>query len=700
MATAATISGPLSPEALDEALKLLQESGGHVAVSDGVRDAFFLFTMAGVRIVACGFPPPSLSQWLVLGGYVDPQQRQELVEAHRQGRDEREVITDLGIDPEKVRAGARSLGVQLLLDCLFWPKAQFEAGAGRPYYLERLKRDQVSERALPTPLKDMLDEVAPALRQAALAHAAFPTLGVSLVTAGTEVARSRQEQTEDELERSLLECLLSRPGASGEELKAMLGCGEAAVMQRVRTLVKANVVTAERRPLVREDWERRVKAMQERLEGRPAINQIVLRLAYVAGLEEVGRTHDAARQLDRVGWLLLGQERHEEALGAFDSALALAPQDLEALQGRVNSLTALQRTRPAAKAAVTLGERYLERGLPNQAKLALAQALSNHPSPRAQELLVKAVDQLGDRSLARELAETLVPSLRHSGRTEEADALAARYGFERATTRIVNEPKSAAVFAVPAVLALLLAGALGFLAQSSRAELETRKHVAQALTDLELGLRQARSGDELLALFPPEWERDPTLGEQIAGIRAELPKLAADSKSVPYLRTAVQFEQADDAEFLLSQLERKLKEAQSTALREPLEARKAELEAYLDSAKQNGRRVAGLAAQSDAATALREAKELVKNFANVPSALRRITLSVEITSEPPGALLRWRGDTAQFKTPFRVEVPLVEKRKLELSLPGHETLRAEINLQDLDSPTPVFTLAPTEEGEK
>ena len=69
--------------------------------------------------------------------------------------------------------------------------------------------------------------------------------------------------------------------------------------------------------------------------------------------------------------------------------------------------------------------------------------------------------------------------------------------------------------------------------------------------------------------------------------------------------------------------------------------------------------------------------------------------------QPPAwRIVRWRGDTMQFRTPFEVEVPLLEKRQIELTLPGHTPFRGEINLLDLDSPRPVFTLeAGSEERE-
>ncbi|MEZ6186810.1 MAG: tetratricopeptide repeat protein [Planctomycetota bacterium] len=366
-------SGPLTVASLASALECLRPTGGHVAVSDGRREAYFVFTMAGVRIVVSGFAPPSLSQWLVLGGYVDETQQEALAKAHRSGQDERETLVELGISPDSIREGARSLGVQLLLDCLFWPKAHFEAGSGRPYYLERLKRDGVSERTLPTPLKNMLQDIHTALREVAGARGTFPTLDVSLVTTSSEGARARQEASGDGLEKHLLECLLSRPGISAHELRAMLGCGEAAVMRRVHDLSAAGLLTADPRPPAREEWEGRAAATREHLEAQP-INQLVLRLALAALLQQLEDPSAAARQLDRAGWLLFGQRRHDEALEAFNEALALAPTDLEALQGRVSSLTSLERGRAAAEAAVDLGQRYLEHGLPNQAKLVLAQA--------------------------------------------------------------------------------------------------------------------------------------------------------------------------------------------------------------------------------------------------------------------------------------------------------------------------------------
>ncbi|MEZ6186811.1 MAG: PEGA domain-containing protein [Planctomycetota bacterium] len=226
---------------------------------------------------------------------------------------------------------------------------------------------------------------------------------------------------------------------------------------------------------------------------------------------------------------------------------------------------------------------------------------------------------------------------------------------------------------------------------------DARRDLSQALVQLELGLREERDWSELQRLFPQAWESRPDVGDQVQRLRKELALLAQDGADVPFLRQYLKALRSQNAESLAVELHRRLQTVATEALREPLSAEHRALMKRIERARREARRVQGLATGADPQVAFDAARKLVQDYPDVPSALDQVSLTVEIRSNPPGALVRWRGDSMQFRTPFEVEVPLIETRQLELDREGYKPYRAQINLQTLDSPRPVFELTPGQE---
>lgn len=691
---AEALSGPYTPALLRKALDLFEEQRGWLAVSDGRRDLCWVFARDGVRAVMRGYKPATPARWLALGGGLSPEQEQKVQAARAAGLDEPRALAKAGVPPSQLEAALRSLLAQLAIDALFWDEPCCDVGVGEPPFAERLLERELEVLAGSVPAATLMADVRDRLVRASATLKALPTAAVSAVTTGESGARKHLAECADPLERQVLERVLQKPGVHGDDLVQALECGEGQLMLRLLRLIEAKVVQVERLP---RDPAKRATGHWTRASGPGGPDELPRRLWLAAAAEAQNEPEAAARHLTRAGWLCAGQGRQAEASELFARALRLVPEELQALQGRVNSLWALAREEEAAQLSEALGRHYLTLGLPGQARQVLSRALQARESGHLLELSVQALIDLGEQRQAEQLTESLVLQLRKEGRSREAERALQRLNElrpqeRRERTRLPAGTGASQRARLLAVAGLLLAPALGMGLLYQRRELAGRQAYGAAVAEAQRRL-EAGQVEELVAAFPAELTGSEALRKALEGARALAADLAADQ--AVWLRAKDVLAHSWSVDLAQTWAELRALEARTPALRDALEAVSTRADTILGRARAARARVSSFPrAARDLRPGFEEGKRLLSDFSNVPHELVEAQVWIEIGSEPTGAMVTWRGQPTMQRTPLRIEVPVRGKRELRLELDGYEPVDTVLELSGLESPTPVWKLTP------
>lgn len=712
------LSGELTLDDLSRALGLLldRQLAGALTITDGAKDLCLAFAGGGVRIYGAPRPLPTIRARLVAKGVMKARDAKEtgrqlrirsLDEATRDAaREEREhLIEELELPAAQVDEAIAEVIRDALLATAFWDAACFELTSEPDPDLGG--RRDLPTLALPAGAHALVSELQQALRltgEVARLRERFGDLDRrAAATAKGKEAFERRQPLGEGPGRALRERFLVQAVKQPVELRLapeQLRVGEYELLARVAELADEGYVELQRRAPSEDERQERARAMEAGLARAldPTLRRSRLALAWAA----LGDGEQAARHLARAGCELQAQGRGADALERHAKALALAPDDVEVLEGFVQSAWGVQ-VEQALAHSLPLARRYLQLGLHARARRTLERALARTESTEGLELMMEVHLAQRRTDAALEVGERLALRLRREGRADEARALAARLlalGDPKAREKIMR----AAGVDKRKVAALLALGALigsTFVPVQAQAKVRERyrEQVARVRDVLgtprplgEVGPVLASLRDELEQLAS-EAEDDPLVTSAVPDMArevvAELELIRSDCQNGAELLELLPWQDSPDVE----SLHQRVSELQprSVAFERPrrrLLEQLNELRARAEAAQAK----LSLMGPSDEAVAL--ARSMQQEFRSMPQLLSRTFVRLRVESEPTGARVRFDGIDYTSPTPLELQLPLRGTRELRLTLTHHEPLVRTIALETLEGPTLAYTLQP------
>ncbi len=705
------MSGPLDVAAATRALELLVEHNlyGSLVVSDGLADLCFFFTRGGLRVVSAGKPLPSVALRLASDGtlsqadLVKVQQAMRAAKPGSERKEEREHLLELArLEPTVVDAAIRELMTEVFLGSLFWENPQHEVATGEPN-MEVMQRRDLQAMTLSLGVKELVAQVQTRIRTVTELRRTVASLdlvvepqqkGRDAVSSGGKVGDGPQGQRRTRL----LARVVQAPGARAVELAKQLDMSDLELASHLHELSVGGWVRLDRPPRDPAAELARLRAMEEAIDQ--ALSQLLRRVRLAEDCKQAGDAAGAGRHLARAGGLLLSEGRDDEASQRFSAAVGLAPEDLEAREGFVQSLWATNRTAEAVNESERLGERYLALNLPGRARRVLERALAREERTSSLGLLVKSLVRLKQPKAAAEAGERLINRLRREGKAEEAREAAAELitvADDQARSRLLraagaDRRKVAALLVAAAVqtaaylpLSAHLAGAQAW-AQETRA-LQGKltlaaapAQVAPILDEVEGALEaRARAGEHATA--------------EASALVAHMKPLRDDVKRLREVAPALPWEKAEDLVALRARLE--AVRPATPHLANPLGR---VLRAIRDHEAAGAAAQERLRDQQPGELAVRYAGTVRETFRGLPDLLARSFVRVQLVTTPPGASVRVGELAFSSRTPLVVGVPLRGEEALSLTLEGHEPWSGPIRFEDVrEDGTLSFELAPAEE---
>ncbi len=424
-----------------------------------------------------------------------------------------------------------------------------------------------------------------------------------------------------------------------------------------------------------------------------------LRQAKVA--VDAGDRRRSCRSLARVGGALLEQRRAPEAVRCFGAARALAPTDLEGHDGLVRALVDCERREEALVETEELVRHYLDSHLPARARRLAQRLLSGKEEPATQLLLLEAALALGEQRAAVDLGERLVARLRQEGKKGEAQALAdalveASGGAGAVQVRRLARGTGLASPLAGRLSAALVLGLSGGLYLAVN-DFHMRLDYAHAVQDSQNALQRDPTDIEAARTRLTTSSRFPYSGRaSLAAKKAldQLDVLAEDRDGWRALQSALSAPTLEERLAGIDALRPRTK-----ALEAPVEAARAAIAARRAQVEQQMAELQGFVAKGELAQALAAAQRLVRTAPEARASLGGATLPIRVTTTPAGAVLRWGGTSITHQTPFEAQLPLLEERQMDVSLPGHRTSRRRVSTLRLEATTIHVTLQPLAAGE-
>lgn len=682
---AGLLTAPMAKRAL--ALAAKPYGAGLLVITSGQVELALLFAPSGLKAALRGARFASIARRLLDQGKLGPNEQKKLEAARPKHRTEFEALQAIGLAAETLAEAAGELIGQQLLDGLFWDVAVVEAVTGEGSAgNELLARRDVDVLAVPSRtiakglvqgLTDRIDALAQAMRS-------LPSPRVPLQPAtGTGGGRSASLTGK---QAELLAAITARPGVTPLELSQDEALGRRplhVVAQDLHELVTRAMVTLGQ-----------AKPAQDEASPETSLSPLACRLRLARIAAERNDRRRAARLLSRVGHGLLEQQRAAEAARCFAAVHALHPQDLEGHDGLVQALFASGKTEEAAAEAEDLVRHYLDAHLPSRARRVAQRWPKDDPA--MQVLLIEAALALGEARTATELGERCVGKLRAAGRKAEAQAL---------TEALVDSGADA-----PARLAEATGGLASPLLARAAGAVALGLAVGLLLSARDLWARQAYAAsvgaaEAALARDPLDLEAvRPLLAAAWPGKAGQLARRANDALGLLEQDRAM-LEQAAQAVKAPTIAERRQRleplRAKTPAGQRALDEVRRALQARVHEVEQRVIEVQRRANDGDVKEALALARRLFHEAPDAPDLLGAVSLKLRITSSPTPATLRWDGAAITQPTPFQdASVPLWGARTIEVSLPGHRTVRRTLTVLTVFEPVVHVTLRRLRQGEK
>ncbi|MEZ6189197.1 MAG: PEGA domain-containing protein [Planctomycetota bacterium] len=693
-------SGDFDVGTAHNALELLGENNlyGFLVVSDGLRDVCFFFTRGGLRVVASGFELPTICSRLVQQEVLTPDEARKcarlLQEERNKGKDERGILLEqLRIKANLIDAATREILVECFLDCLFWNEPRYEVATGS-LESELAGRRDLSALTLSLGITGMVDELRTKLRTVSEVRRTISSLHVSVepTQEGRAALENRQLGQGETGKRRMrfMQIVNEESGIRAPDLAERLKIGELELARTLHELSTEGLLKIHRvRESKKEELER-IRRMEEAIDH--ALSQLLRRYRLAADSAGQGDQGRAARHMARAGGILMQQGRDDEAVRTFASALKHSEEDLEAREGYVSSLYGSGRNDEAARESDTLGERYLELGMPSRAKNVLERSLLTEDRATGLQLLVKTHLKLRQPKAAVQAGERLVNRLRREGRREDAQNAAATllaYADPSERRRILRaaglDSRLALVFLVTLIPLILLAVPLQqalVIRQAYAQEVEqahaslSRVEPATLEADLERwqqtfqGLTETYAEHEEIAAHAEQAAaRLGTYAHDLALFRSELGEYFPDWE-----------EKAVSLKALREDIERTAKEAQTPELKQQLAQT---LEAVKAMRIEGDEQQDELAALRPGPEAVEAAHALRSRFEGDARLLRRSQIRFRVLTEPSGARVTWKGVTYSSRTPSELRLPLEGAYPLKLELEGYLSVSRSLSLDTL-----------------
>jgi tetratricopeptide (TPR) repeat protein len=702
------ITGVFDAAAAARTLELLVEKSlhGSIVVSDGFSDVSFFFTRGGLRTMALGKTLPSLAARLTAQGKLDPALAPKADPARKlkdgaaaERREERDILVEvLGLAPSVVDEAAREVIGDVFLDCLFWENPQFEFITGEPEP-EVLQRRDLSAVTLSLGVKELITQLQARMRTVSDLRRTVATMQVVVepLTKGREAAQgARVGDGPLAANRTrLLKKVVAEPGLRAGDLGKKLGIGELEMATHLHELTTQGLVKLDRQPVGKEEELKRLRAMEESLDQ--ALSQLVRRMRVAQEAVQAGDNDRAGKHMARAGGLLLKDGREDEAVRTLQSAVQLAPENLEGREGYVQSLWATNRTAEACGESEELGRRYLELNLPARARRVLEKAVARDEKTSTLQLLVTSLVKLRQPKAATEAGERLVNRLRREGRAEEARDVAGEL-FELATDsdkqRLMRAAGADRRYVVALLaLAFVLVGAFFPASQT----LSARTEYDRATRDSSAALRTTRdlagfkkSLGALRVTFEDLVLRGGEIEAQARTVLDQVALVEKDVARVEKLRELLPWREAPDLDQALKQFE--AVRPDSIALAKPLRQLITEVNAFRASAEETRERLLRGEPSPEGLALARKARG---EFKGLPALLDRMVVRVRVDSDPAGAHVRWDGIDYSQPTPLVVGVPLRGAKELTLSKEGFQPRSRQVDFEALgDEPALFVTLDP------
>lgn len=702
------ITGVFDAAAAARTLELLLDKSlhGSIVVSDGFTDVSFFFTRGGLRVMALGRTLPSLATRLIAQGKLDPSMAPKAEQARKlkdgataEKREERDILVEvLGLAPSVVDEAAREVIGDVFLDCLFWENPQFEAITGEPEP-EVLQRRDLSAVTLSLGVKDFVAQLQARIRSVSDVRRTVATMQVVVepLTKGREASQApRVGDGPLAANRTrLLKKVVAEPGLRAADLGRKLVLGELEMATHLHELTTQGMVKLDRQPLGKDEELKRLRAMEENLDQ--ALSQLVRRLRVAQEAVQAGDNDRAGKHMARAGGILLKDGREDEAVKTLQSAVQLAPENLEGREGYVQSLWATNRAAEAVGESEELGRRYLALNLPARAKRVLERAIARDEKTSALRLLVTSLVKLRQPKAATEAGERLVNRLRREGKAEEARAVAAEL-FELATDADKQRLMRAAGAdrrAVVALLALAVVLAGAFFPASQTLSARTEYDLAVRDTGAALrGTHDLAAFKKALIDLRVTFERLGVGEGEIQARAQEVVKQVAlvekDVAKVERLGGLFPWQETPDLEVALKQFEEVRPD--SVALAVPIRQLITNVNAFRASADEMRERLLRSEPTPEGFALARKARA---QFKGLPAMLERMVVRVRIESDPAAAHVRWDGIDYSQPTPLVVGVPLQGAKELTVTKEGFQPRSRQLGFELLgDTPVVFVTLEP------
>lgn len=698
------MSGAFDPPSAARALEVIQEKNLHgtLVVSDGLADVSFLFTRGGLRVLSLGRPLPSVAARLVAQGKLDPAQAPRVHAAGRgkSAREEREVLIEvMNLHPSVVDDATREVIADVLLDCLFLENPQFEVVTGEPDP-EVLQRRDVPALTLSIGVKDLLAQVLARIRSVTDLRRNVSSMQVVVepLAKGREAVQQGGRVGDGPLAQNrtrLLKKVVAEPGRRASDLVKSLEMGELEVATHLHELVTQGYVKLDRQPLGKDEELARLRAMEEQIDQ--ALSQLVRRLRVAHEASQLGDDARAGKHMARAGGLLLRDGREEEAVKTLQAAIKLAPENLEAREGYVQSLWATNRVAEAVGESEELGRRYLELNLPGRARRVLERAVGREERTTSLQLLVKSLVKLRQPKAAAEAGQRLVNRLRREGRAVEAREVAAELlelASDADKQRLLRAAGAdrrlvAALIALAAVFSAAFFPASSALAARNDYDAAAREVGLALRTQRDLGAVRATLG-EARARFEALGAHGGDVAERARAVVDQLRLVEKDLDKLEGLREHLPWRGAKDLDVALQQFE--AVRPDTIALAVPVRRLISDLKAFRERAEQVRDQLLHLDPSPQAYDLARAARE---EFKGLPAVLARTVVRVRLDSDPKGAQVRWDGIDYSLTTPLVIAVPLSGTKELVVSKAGFERHARSVGFESLDGRPELFvTLKP------
>ena len=694
------IMGAFDAPGAHRALELLAENSlyGSIVVSDGLADVCFFFTRGGLRVIAAGRSLPSLAERLRQRGQLGPEEQRKVEQTLAKQKEtksrllleEREALIEAArVKPTDVDEVAREVIAEAFLDCLFWDGAQFEAATGEPNQ-EIMQRRDLSAVTLSLGVADLVERLQQKIRSVSEVRRTVSSMRVTVepTPRGKEAVEKREKLGDGpvgERRTRLMSIVAREAGVKAPDLCVRLKVGELELASLLHELTVQGFVKLDRPPPDKKEELERLRKMEEAIDQ--ALSQLLRRMRLAEESAAAGDTGKAARHMARAGGILLQEGREDEAARTFGSALKHSQDDLEAREGYVQSLWATGRTQEALEQSEELGRRYLGLNLPARAKKILERALGREERTGALDLLVTTLVKLRLPKAAAEAGERLVNRLRREGKRDEARQAASRLleiadpADRERILRAIGVDRRRALALIGSLVLIL---ALLVPAQSALAE-KQRFHQATVDAHDELGKKRppeatAATVARLEAEFDQLAGQGGELGEAAARIKEDLGRIRGDLQL--YLGelqgAALPWRAAEDLEEALRRIQEVKRKIRSEPMRLALESQVTAIEAFKDNAETARDKLSALAPGREA---IAEARRMVEVYRGLPDLLRETRVSIQLTTRPPGASVRWGGIPYDRTTPLSLQLPLTLERELVIELDGHEPVKRTVALE-------------------